>query len=232
MATRFNINDRHVKYIRALLKNNDVVIIHGDGHMFASKNSDIVKYRDENGKIEDITRALKGSNHHKTFNAGFDDSEATSIAKYRAIYHNEDELSKKPEDIIEAFYRQASDNIREKMSVHNPTKANVFKVDEDTEEDNKASLAKAEAAKKAAKKAELKAQTDAEAKAEEEHKAVGEAELKAKEKEELKAKQAAEEQAKADAEAEEVAVKAEIEAEEKAKKEASEKGAKGSKGKK
>ena len=33
--TIFNINPMHVKYVKALLKNKDVVVIHGDSHIFA-----------------------------------------------------------------------------------------------------------------------------------------------------------------------------------------------------
>ena len=199
MATRFNINERHIKYIRALLKISDIVIIHGDGHMFHCKADNLVKYRDENGNSDMIPLALKGSNHHKTFNAGFDDFEATSIAKYRAIYRKGDELPKEPEDVIEAFYRQVNDNIRDQMSLHDKPKSGVFKLDDEDQAKKDAEKAAQEAEEKAKAEAELKAKQEAEdkAKKDEEKKAKKEASDKAKAE---AAQKKADEKAKKDAE--------------------------------
>ena len=131
MATRFNINERHVLYIKALVSQYDVVIIHGDGTIFHSNNDDIVKYRNENGSLEDITAAEKGSRHHKTFNAGFDDFEAISIAKYRAVYTKKSELPTVPKDITDAFFRQAEESLRGDLENHIGKNTSVFSIEED-----------------------------------------------------------------------------------------------------
>lgn len=137
MATRFNINKKHVQYVRALLNGNqyqdpkDIVIIHGDGTIFASSKDDKADFQDENGKRESLPLAFVGSNHHKTFNSGFDDFESVSIAKYRAIYRQGDEAPETVEDIEKAFFDEANKSLVEQNKSTETRQSNIFRLDED-----------------------------------------------------------------------------------------------------
>lgn len=157
MATKFNINEAHVRYVRTLAKQFDLVIIHGDGTIFHSNDDEIQDFIDENGKRIQIPVAQKGSNHHKVYNSGFDDFEATSIAKYSATYHKGENLPKTPQDIVDAFFRQAESNLRDNMEMHIGKNTGVFKVEDEPTEAELKSKAKADA------KAEKAAAEEAEA---------------------------------------------------------------------
>jgi hypothetical protein len=143
MATRFNINKKHVQYVRALLNGNkyqdpkDIVIIHGDGHIFASSENEKADYQEENGKRESLPLAFAGSNHHKTFNSGFDDFENTSIARYRAIYRKGDEAPETVEDIEKAFFDEANKSLVEQNSAAETRQSNIFKLDDEADEPKK-----------------------------------------------------------------------------------------------
>ncbi len=130
MATIFNINEMHVKYLKKILKNKDVAIIHGDGQIFACNNDETTKLRGEKGgRI--VTLAQKDSEHHREYNSGFDDFERTSVAKFRAVYHKGDTLPETPAEIVEAFYKQVDGDTRERMGIKPAKPSNVFNVDEE-----------------------------------------------------------------------------------------------------
>jgi hypothetical protein len=147
MATRFNINEKHVQYVRALLNGNkyqdpkEIVIIHGDGHIFASSENDKTDYQDENGKRESLPLAFAGSNHHKTFNSGFDDFENTSIARYRAIYRKGDKAPESVEDIEKAFFDEANKSLVDQNNAADTRQSNIFRLDDEADEPKKTKAA-------------------------------------------------------------------------------------------
>jgi hypothetical protein len=142
MATIFNINPMHVKYVRSLLKNKDIVIIHGDGHIFASNANETTTYiDDEIGEVVTKSNAVYGSNHHKTFNSGYKESEATARGGYRAIYKKGDQVPDTIEDIEKAFYDQANRDLLETTTSKVAPQSNIFKLEDEepvTEDDSKA----------------------------------------------------------------------------------------------
>jgi hypothetical protein len=129
MATIFNINDTHVKYLRIILKTKDLAIIHGDGQIFSCNDEETTKVRGEKGG-RTITLAQKDSEHHREYNSGYDEFERTAIAKFRAVYRKGDALPETPEEIIEAFYKQVDGDTRERMGIKAAKASNVFNVDE------------------------------------------------------------------------------------------------------
>jgi len=141
MATRFNVKPQHIKYVKALITGSekfgrppmDEVIIHGDGQIFASMNHEKVDYRDENGKRSVITKSQFGSRHHRQFNGGFDDAEATSIARYFAVFHPGDKLPETPEDLIQAFYEQQNKELEENNQAVVKTGANILTLEDEEE---------------------------------------------------------------------------------------------------
>ena len=123
MKTRFNLTRQHVINIRTLLNGytdgavvvpgKDIVIIHGSGQMFACNDNELVKSRDDDGRIIIIPAALAGSNHHKQYNSGYDQSrEAAGVAAYRAIYRKGDKLPESVVDIENKMTDQAFADIK------------------------------------------------------------------------------------------------------------------------
>ena len=137
MATIFNVNGTHVKYVKALLKTKDVVVIHGDGHMFASSNGENQEIIDENGKRVLVEGAISGSNHHRQFNAGYDTEEATAKAKYRAVYRKGDKAPETLEDIEKAFIEQYNVDLSEKLTARVEAPSNILKLDAEEKQDVK-----------------------------------------------------------------------------------------------
>ncbi len=132
MATIFNINPTHVKYVQTLLKQKDIVIIHGDGAIFASNNDEIYGpyVDDETGQLVTKVNAVYGSNHHKIFNSGYKETEATARGGYRAIYKRGDGPPQSVEDIEKAFYLQANRDLVESTTAKPVIYSNVFSIDE------------------------------------------------------------------------------------------------------
>ena len=131
MSTIFNINKMHVKYVQALLKQKDIVIIHGDGHIFASNDGETTQYiDDESGQLVTKSNAAYGSNHHKTYNSGYKESEATARGGYRAIYKKGDTAPETIENIEKAFYDQANNDLVEITTSKPVVQSNIFSLDE------------------------------------------------------------------------------------------------------
>jgi hypothetical protein len=131
MATIFNINDTHVKYIKALLKQKDLVIIHGDGALFANNDGDNFQYADDNtGEVVTVPKAEHGSMVHKIFHSGYDNREAIARAGYRAIYRKGDAAPESVQDIEKAFMRQIELDMAKDITAKPVEQSNIFMVDE------------------------------------------------------------------------------------------------------
>ena len=128
--TIFNIVEQHVKYVCALLKSKDTVIIHGDGHIFASNKDETVESLDDKGQRVYLEKAVSGSEHHKTYNAGWDANEAVAKAGYRAIYHKGDAAPKTVKDIEQKFIEQFNTDLSENINIAPEIQSNIFKLDE------------------------------------------------------------------------------------------------------
>jgi hypothetical protein len=130
--TIFNINPMHVKYVKALLKNKDVVVIHGDGHIFASNIDESTTFiDDETGNLTTKINAIYGSDHHKTYNSGYKESEATARGGFRAIYKKGDEAPETTEDIEKAFYDQKNRDLVTSTTAKPVVQSNIFSIEED-----------------------------------------------------------------------------------------------------
>jgi hypothetical protein len=139
----FNINKQHVVNVASLLKVRDVVIVHGDGHMFASNNNETTQYiDDETGELVTMTNAVYGSNHHRRYNAGYKDSEATARAGYRAIFKKGDEAPKSVKDIEDSFVKQANDDLVASVVAKPVVASNIYKFDVAKDEDSKPAINK------------------------------------------------------------------------------------------
>jgi len=133
MATIFNINDTHVKYVNALLKQKDIVIIHGDGHIFACKKGETISILDDEGNPVTQETAIFGSNHHKKYNAGYDAREAIAKAGFRAIYRKKDTPPETVADIEKAFIEQANIDLEESITAKAEAQSNIFALPKDAE---------------------------------------------------------------------------------------------------
>jgi hypothetical protein len=159
MAKEFHINQHHVTYIRALAKTKDEIIIHGSGQIFSCNDSDPrIRVYGEKG-IELVSPAIRDSDFHRTFRSGFDEREDISIGKYRAIYRKDDKLPKTPEEIIEAFYKQENDMIRNQVKPQKQA-SNILVIEPDKQTSEAELKAKEEAELKVKQQAEEKAKED------------------------------------------------------------------------
>ena len=131
MATIFNINDKHLRNVKALMKQKDTVIVHGDGHMFASNKDEKFSYVDDKGEVVEVTAAEHGSLVHRTFHAGYDDREAVARAGFRAVYSKGDKEPETVKDITDAFMRQATNDITDKMNIKQSDPSKVFKFEDE-----------------------------------------------------------------------------------------------------
>ena len=142
--TIFNINTKHVQYVRSLMKQKDIVIIHGDGHMFACNNDqNFGPYvDDETGEMITLPTAVFSSNHHKTYNSGYKESEATARGGHRAIYRKGDTPPNTIEDIEEAFFKQSSIDLKESTTAKEVAPSNIFVFEDEKDEPVKVSRIK------------------------------------------------------------------------------------------
>jgi hypothetical protein len=132
MATIFNINDKHVAYVKALLKQKDLIIIHGDGLIFANNNGENYSYSDDNtGELTTVPQAEHGSMVHKVYHSGYDNREAVARAGYRAIYRKGDTAPETVQDIEKAFMKQIELDMAKDVTSKPVQQSNIFSVDGD-----------------------------------------------------------------------------------------------------
>ena len=129
MATYFNVKDVHVRMIKQLLQGKDIVVIHGDGTIFACNANETETTRDDTGKVITLPVAHIGSKHHGTFNSGFDTNEQTAKASFKAVYRKGDAGPGTPDEIIEAFYKNVKSDLDNKVEVKDVKQANILKLD-------------------------------------------------------------------------------------------------------
>jgi hypothetical protein len=131
MATIFNINDTIVKYVKALMKQKDLVIVHGDGTLFANNDGETFQYADDNtGEVVTVPKAEHGSMVHKIFHSGYDNREAIARAGYRAIYRKGDTPPESVRDIEKAFMRQIELDMAKDITAKPVEQSNIFMIDE------------------------------------------------------------------------------------------------------
>ena len=156
MAKEFHINKNHIKYIKALA-GKDEIIIHGSGQIFSCNDSDPrIRVYGEKG-IELVSPAIRDSDFHRTFRSGFDEREDIAIGKYRAIYRKGDKLPETPEEVIEAFYKQENEMIRNQVK---PKKepSNILVIEPDKPELSEAEIEAIKAEQDAKWKTDLEAE--------------------------------------------------------------------------
>lgn len=130
--TVFNVNERHIKYLNALLSQKDLVIIHGDGTIFSSYLTPLVPTRDNEMKPISLPAAQVGSNHHREFNSGYDTNEAVSKASFRAIFNKGDKVES-VDQVIKAFYEQVGKELADKTTAKVESQGNIFTIPEDVD---------------------------------------------------------------------------------------------------